>query len=340
MKALLGALANSARLQLLEFLRSGEKNVTELVRGTGLGQSLVSHYLKILVKAGLVSSRTVGAFRIYALSQRTAVPLLRQIEMFSQTTSNTAKAQLAEMRARYDQLVETSPFATLLFRDGRIVFANAAAVTMLGAKTPSDILGLTVMAFVPRKFRQIAINYRKTLRRGEPMPLLEIRVKRLDGSEFDAEVLGAPIPVGDDYEIQLIVCDITERRAMESQVHESEARLRLIMAQTPAYVIVTDRKLRCTYVNKIAKGANRADIIGRNVVDFAVSENRQRVRMALNKVLKTGEPQQILARGFGRSSGVCWYDIRIGALKNHGQVTELVIIATDVTKFDPTPWYN
>jgi PAS domain S-box-containing protein len=242
---------------------------------------------------------------------------------------------LVEIRARYDRLVETSPFATVLFRDGRVVFANPAAVVMFGAKTPAGLLGRTVMSFIPRKFLPLAGNYRKTLRNGEPMPLLGLRLKRIDGSEFDAEVEGAPIAATDtsanEHEIQLVVRDVTEHLAMESRLRDSEARLRLIMTQTPAYVMLVDRELRCAYINKIAKGTNRSEIIGHNVVNFAVGEYRQQVRRALKLALKTGEPQQILIKGFGRSTGVCWYDVKIGIINNHRRVAELIVIANDVT---------
>ena len=118
---------------------------------------------------------------------------------------------------------------------------------------------------------------------------------------------------------------------MEARLRDSEARLRLIIGQTPAYVMTVDDKLNCTYINKVARGTNRSEVIGHSVVNFAVGEYRQQVQKALKQAFKTGESQQILIRGFGRSTGVCWYDLRIGALKPHGQVSELVLIMTDVT---------
>lgn len=331
MKELFGALANPSRLQILELLRGGEKNVTQLVKATGLGQSLVSHYLKNLAAVGLVVSRTSGSFRVYALGKKSVEPLLREIEAYSATTTGQYKAQLAVMRARYDQLVEMSPFATLLFRDGRIVFANAAAVRILGAKSPADLLGRTVMDFVPPEIRPVALNYRQNLRRGRPMPLLRVRVKRLDGREFDAEVEGAPIPVGGDYEIQLVVRDVTERLAMESRLRESEARLRLIMAQTPAYVLVADCQFNCTYVNKLPPSTPRSGIVGHNILDLVVAKFRPAFRTALRQVLKTGVSRQLKLQGFGRATGVCWYDVRIGAIRQRGQVAELVVISTDIS---------
>ena len=50
----LRALAEPARLQILNELRGGERTVTALVEATGLGQANVSKHLQLLLAAGFV----------------------------------------------------------------------------------------------------------------------------------------------------------------------------------------------------------------------------------------------------------------------------------------------
>jgi DNA-binding transcriptional ArsR family regulator len=64
----LRALAEPARLQILNQLRSGERTVTELVEGTGLGQANVSKHLQILLAAGFVGRRRDGLYTRYRLA--------------------------------------------------------------------------------------------------------------------------------------------------------------------------------------------------------------------------------------------------------------------------------
>lgn len=61
-------LSNRVRIQILGMLGSGEKNVTELARGLGLGQTHVSHNLRKLIKSKLVCMRREGQFRYYSLN--------------------------------------------------------------------------------------------------------------------------------------------------------------------------------------------------------------------------------------------------------------------------------
>ena len=64
------ALAEPARLQILNCLREGEMTVGELVEATGLGQANVSKHLHFLFTANFVSRRKEGLYTYYALADR------------------------------------------------------------------------------------------------------------------------------------------------------------------------------------------------------------------------------------------------------------------------------
>lgn len=63
------ALGDETRLRLLERLSLGERCVADLMAELELGQSLVSHHLRTLRQAGLVSVRRDGRWVYYALSE-------------------------------------------------------------------------------------------------------------------------------------------------------------------------------------------------------------------------------------------------------------------------------
>lgn len=69
------ALAEPARLELLNALRRGERTVGELVEATTLGQANVSKHLQLLHGLGFVSRRKEGLFVYYALADRTVFEL-------------------------------------------------------------------------------------------------------------------------------------------------------------------------------------------------------------------------------------------------------------------------
>ena len=63
----LRALGDPTRLRIVRALRDSERCVRDVVAATGLGQSLVSHHLRVLTDARLVTHRRAGGFTLYAL---------------------------------------------------------------------------------------------------------------------------------------------------------------------------------------------------------------------------------------------------------------------------------
>lgn len=69
------ALAEPARLRILNALRRGEMTVSELVEDTELGQANVSKHLQLLYSLKFVSRRKDGLFVYYALADKSVFQL-------------------------------------------------------------------------------------------------------------------------------------------------------------------------------------------------------------------------------------------------------------------------
>jgi DNA-binding transcriptional ArsR family regulator len=63
-------LSDPVRLDILEFLRDGEKCVCEIIPHVKLIQPVVSRHLKILKECGVVSYRKDGNKRLYSITDQ------------------------------------------------------------------------------------------------------------------------------------------------------------------------------------------------------------------------------------------------------------------------------
>ncbi len=63
------ALAHPLRLQIILFLRDGEKCVCELCSALDLQQSKISYHLKILLDVNLIQQRTDKTWSYYSLKE-------------------------------------------------------------------------------------------------------------------------------------------------------------------------------------------------------------------------------------------------------------------------------
>jgi DNA-binding transcriptional ArsR family regulator len=64
------ALSDPVRLQILDFLRNGEKCVCEIIPHVGLIQPVVSRHLKILKDSGIVRDKKDGNKRLYSITDQ------------------------------------------------------------------------------------------------------------------------------------------------------------------------------------------------------------------------------------------------------------------------------
>ncbi len=70
-------LSNPTRLAILELLRNGPRNVTEITDALKQEQSMISHNLKSLEKCGFVFSERRKRERLYSLNKETLEPLFK-----------------------------------------------------------------------------------------------------------------------------------------------------------------------------------------------------------------------------------------------------------------------
>lgn len=63
------AFCDENRLMILELLKTGEKCACKLLEDLNIGQSTLSHHMKILCDSGVVESRKDGKWTHYSISE-------------------------------------------------------------------------------------------------------------------------------------------------------------------------------------------------------------------------------------------------------------------------------
>lgn len=79
-KLFFGTLVSEPRLKIINILRKGKKNVSEITNELKIEQSLISHNLSRLKKCGFVKSEIENKYRYYSLNKETIKPLMEIIE--------------------------------------------------------------------------------------------------------------------------------------------------------------------------------------------------------------------------------------------------------------------
>ena len=77
---ILKALSDPVRAKLVYELQGSDKCVCALMRDLGASQTMVSHHLKILKYAGIISDKKSGKWVYYSLVDKKALEVLKLLE--------------------------------------------------------------------------------------------------------------------------------------------------------------------------------------------------------------------------------------------------------------------
>jgi len=147
--------------------------------------------------------------------------------IFDITERKRVEEALQESGMHYRQIVDLSQDMIVIHQQGKIVFINEAGVKLSGASSPDQIIGRSVLEFVPPSRKKIAQErMQSSLAEGEKSPVYEQKLRRFDGTEIDIDVRGMPIHYRGEEAIQFVARDITERKQAEEALRKSEAGLK------------------------------------------------------------------------------------------------------------------
>jgi PAS domain S-box-containing protein len=183
--------------------------------------------------------------------------------------------RLRENEQRYRTLVELSPDAICVEKDGAILFVNSTAVKLTGAEKPEDLIGRPIMDFLHVDYQTEAQKKLDTIRRQRvPLPPEEEKIVRLDGSVLDVEAVAMPITFEGGPAIQIVVHDITERKRAEERLRRSAWQLQQqaeLLDLAHDTIMVHDMDGRITFWNRGAEhtyGWTKEEAIGQVSYDL------------------------------------------------------------------------
>jgi diguanylate cyclase (GGDEF)-like protein/PAS domain S-box-containing protein len=182
-------------------------------------------------------------------------------------------------------LVELSPDAVFVIRDGYHVFANARGLALLGARTLADLQSKPANAFMHADHRRQATD-RMNAMIGDHCLLdyVEEKIVRLDGGVVDIEAAGTPIDVEGGTAALVVVRDITARKRAEAALRVAESRFHAAFRYAPSAIAILDSEGAVTAANPTFDrllAVPREQVAGRPFWELASEPDRGSVRAAL-----------------------------------------------------------
>jgi PAS domain S-box-containing protein len=270
-----------------------------------------------------------------------------KIRGFAQVTRNISAQKAAEEKLSSSEALKTAILDAALDaiisidHEGLIQEWNPAAERIFGYKS-SEALGRSVDdLIVPPALREAyhdsLANYLMTGAISLVGRPVELRLRRADGTEFNAEMAISRMPTEEPPRCTALIRDITKRKKAETELRQSEERFRLLVAGVKDYAIyMLDPAGRVATWNEGAErleGYTTKEIIGKPFATFFPPEDVQRKmpEAALKKAEKEG---RALNEGWRvRKDGSRFWSLGIitSLRDENGQLRGFAKVAHDMT---------
>ena len=136
-----------------------------------------------------------------------------------------AEETLRRSEANFRMLIERSPTAVFVHREGKVVYVNPPMVAMLGYDRAEDLVGRSALGLMSPEDREVARQAMERTRLDGQSALKATRMLRRDGSSVYIESDGVHIRFDGQPSNVVFARDVTERREMFARVAVADRML-------------------------------------------------------------------------------------------------------------------
>jgi two-component system, NarL family, sensor histidine kinase ComP len=239
--------------------------------------------------------------------------------LYNITDRKLAETALRESEERYRRLVEGSPDAIAVHSKGKFVFVNSAGVKLIGAQSPQELIGKSILDVVHPDSRSEVIDRLRYMAEGKEAPLFEEKFVKFDGSVINVEVVGIPFTYLGQIATQVVVRDITERKLAEEALNLEKENFRYSLDDSPLGVRIATIEGNTIYANKAL-----LDFYGYDSLD-------ELQKTPLKKRYTTESYIQAQARKRQRKQGdFSATDYEVSIVRKNGEIRHLQVFRKEV----------
>jgi hypothetical protein len=134
-----------------------------------------------------------------------------------------AEKEAHDSQGQFQHLIETIPDAIYVQIDGKIRYANPAVCEIFGVDNPDKLIGISSIDLFHLEHHD-TINARRKISAKStlPLPMMDAKHSRLDGTEFYGQSTGTGIKWKGKNAVLVIVRDISERKQTEEALAKAK----------------------------------------------------------------------------------------------------------------------
>jgi len=262
--------------------------------------------------------------------------------IFSRRRARESSEQIAGLTKNIEELqdnvnrlrstVDLSPDTITIHRDGKLLFVNQAGLALFGASTEDELIGSSVNELIHYSYREkISKRIEEMVKYMKQVPVIDISIKRLDGTYLDVSVASTPVLYHSIPHVITILRDITERKKNE-EIKNQLASI-VLNSGDAIYAMSIDGQIQSW--NPGAEklyGFSQRDAIGRNISIVIPDFKQNELNHILNKVAKGERIESLETKRQRRDKKIIDVSLTLSPIWDEADiVTSVSAISRDIT---------
>ena len=247
------------------------------------------------------------------------------------TERKRIEEELRQRQQDFHALVEHAPDGIFIQTRGCFAYVNAALVRLLGAQTPEQLIGRSIVEFLqPTDRALVAERIRHINATQEPLPVTEFKYIRLDGALAEAEVSSVPFAYRQEQGALVFVRDITPLKKLEAASRTNERRLAALLHASTEPIMLLDPEGLILTLNQAMShriGKPPAELLGAFAPGFLDAALGQARFTHVKTVVQSGQPLRFEDVKQGR----CFDNNLYPVVDESGRVLAVAVYSSDVT---------
>jgi PAS domain S-box-containing protein len=233
---------------------------------------------------------------------------------------------------RLRSTVDLSPDTITVLKDGKLIFINKAGLTLFGAESEEQLMGLTLKELLHySNWDLVSQRLENMVKYMKQVPVMDIAIKRLDGTYVEVSMASTPVLYHSIPHAITILRDISERKKNE----EIKSQLASIVLNTTdaIYAMSLDGQIQSWNpgAEKLYNYRER-EAIGRNITMIVPDEKKNELNHLLGKISKGETVESFETRRQKKDKTIIDVSITISPIiEESGIITGASVISRDIT---------
>lgn len=255
------------------------------------------------------------------------------------TTRKSLEDELRGINAFQESIIQNAHVLLMVLREGGTVMVwNRAAEEITGYPADEVVGSNTIWKRLypdPDDRRRITSNIQRIISENNYIENLETEVRTSDGETRVIQWNTRPLDRDEEGKSRYIAIgrDITERRAAEHALRESEEKFRRLVENLNEIVYILDEDAVITYISpniESISGISASDVIGRPYVEFVHPDDRAGWLDLFQEAI-AGSSLSTEYRFLTRDGDVVWMKSSNSPVRKDGGIIGVQGILTDIT---------